>query len=207
MRKLLCYGDSNTWGQKSFVWEKYPDNLIWTSLIEKSGSVTVLNEGLCGRTAGDIDLERPFHNGLSHFLSHAYSKWPFDALIIALGTNDLQARFARSAKDIYSDLMSYFKKLAFMEEDDGITNLDVCFMTPPMLNKEVGRGESFEEADKKIIELKELLISNQSVLKYSVIDITGIQVRSDDGLHFSPHEHQQVADEVSKRIFSCLAEV
>jgi lysophospholipase L1-like esterase len=199
MKRLLCYGDSNTWGQRPFVWEKYPENLIWTSLVENRGGVIAINEGLCGRTAGDIDFGQPFYNGLSHFLSHAYSKWPFDAILIALGTNDLQARFERSAQQIFSDLIGYVSKINFMKDEDRIR---LSFMTPPMLIKEIGRGESFEGADKKVIELRDLLIQNQNTHPYSVIDISGIEVKSEDGVHFSLEEHERVAEEVIKHFIA-----
>ncbi len=206
MKRILCYGDSNTWGQKALIWEKYPNDLIWTSLLQnKLGQeYQILVEGLCGRTAGDIDFEKPFHNGLEHFLSHAYSAYPFEAIIIALGTNDLQKRFARSANDIYHDLMSYIDKLKFMRDDDGIDNIKFFFMLPPKITLEIDSDQTFEHANSKSAELLKLLNENIADRRYSVIDITDISVTSEDGLHFSVYEHKLIAERAYQSIKTCL---
>ena len=53
MRKILCYGDSNTWGLIPGTKERYPWGVRWTSLLQeklKTRDIRILGEGLCGRT-------------------------------------------------------------------------------------------------------------------------------------------------------------
>ncbi|MFR0962663.1 MAG: hypothetical protein ACLSGB_12965 [Dorea sp.] len=49
----MCYGDSNTWGYDAITDGRFPDEVRWTGkLQEKLGAeYTVIEEGLCGRTA------------------------------------------------------------------------------------------------------------------------------------------------------------
>ena len=59
MKRILAYGDSNTWGFDPVTWgsvpmtlERYPEDIRWTGLLQKAlgKDALVLEEGLCGRT-------------------------------------------------------------------------------------------------------------------------------------------------------------
>ena len=49
MKKLLCFGDSNTYGYdpRSYIGERYPADVRWTGLL--GSSYTVVNAGQNGR--------------------------------------------------------------------------------------------------------------------------------------------------------------
>ena len=53
MKKILCYGDSNTWGLIPGTQNRFPQNVRWTGLLQeklKTKDIQILEEGLCGRT-------------------------------------------------------------------------------------------------------------------------------------------------------------
>ena len=53
MKRILCFGDSNTWGLIPGTDRRFADGVRWTSIIrndlEQSG-YEIIEEGLCGRT-------------------------------------------------------------------------------------------------------------------------------------------------------------
>jgi lysophospholipase L1-like esterase len=200
VKKIICYGDSNTWGQKPTVWEKYDKNLIWTNILgELLGSdYEVVNEGLCGRFAGDLDTVEAFHNGLEMFLSDFYTNYPFDVVIISLGTNDFKTRANQSGKDIFENLMRYIDLIELVKKTDAIEkDIQIVFVTPPNINEKTGY---FANSNAKNKELTELLKANAKVKNYKLIDISDMDINSEDGVHFDPDNHKELASLVYKNL-------
>ena len=52
MKKIICYGDSNTFGYNPKDGSRFDENIRWTSLLQKNLGVEyeVINEGMCDRT-------------------------------------------------------------------------------------------------------------------------------------------------------------
>jgi lysophospholipase L1-like esterase len=100
--KVLCFGDSNTWGQKTDKTGRYPANVRWTGVLqnELGDNYYVIEEGLGSRTT-DLDYDRkPGRNGIVYLQPCLESHNPLDVVIIMLGTNDLKIAYDRSAEDI-----------------------------------------------------------------------------------------------------------
>ena len=103
MKRILCFGDSNTWGLIPGTDKRFADGVRWTSIIrndlEQSG-YEIIEEGLCGRTTVFEDPDRIGRAGdklLPVFLeSHA----PLDMVIIMLGTNDCKPVYNADAETI-----------------------------------------------------------------------------------------------------------
>ena len=109
MKKILVYGDSNTWGDNFLTRRRIPDDKQWCNILqEKLGDdYKVYQEGLPGRFAGSVDKNEIYKNGIDTFLSTYKSIAPLDILIISLGSNDLRPENNRTAEDIINDLLSY----------------------------------------------------------------------------------------------------
>ena len=91
MQKILCYGDSNTWGLIPGTEERYPWGVRWTSLLQeelKTRDIRILEEGLCGRTTAFEDACRENRNGLKALPLVLEHHAPLDAAVLMLGTND-----------------------------------------------------------------------------------------------------------------------
>ena len=48
--RILCYGDSNTWGYIPGVGTRYKKEERWTGILESLTKAEVIEEGMCGRT-------------------------------------------------------------------------------------------------------------------------------------------------------------
>ena len=95
MKKIICYGDSNTFGYNPFDGLRYDENIRWTALLQKnSGSeYEVINEGVCDRT-GFVDNQKGFlFSAQRHFPKMLSKTDDIELLILWIGTNDLQYQY------------------------------------------------------------------------------------------------------------------
>lgn len=96
-KRILCYGDSNTWGympegQPDGFHMRFPEDVRWPGVLqnELGDGYAVVEEGLNGRTtAFDQDGFR-CRNGLTFLESSLLTHEPVDVVVLMLGTNDLK---------------------------------------------------------------------------------------------------------------------
>lgn len=101
-RRIVCYGDSNTWGYNAETGLRYPDDIRWTQrLAERLGPAwQICEEGLSGRTSVFEDPLFEGLDGLAHLMPILGSHNPIDLLIVMLGTNDCKQRFNATSQNI-----------------------------------------------------------------------------------------------------------
>lgn len=96
MKRILCFGDSNTWGHnpESKIGERFDNEFRWVKLLEKKlgKGYSVIEEGLCGRTINTdyLTAENWYKNGYKYLVPCLKSHNPLSLVIIMLGTNDLK---------------------------------------------------------------------------------------------------------------------
>lgn len=101
-KRILCFGDSNTWGYDAASGGRYPETIRWTKRLQTllGDDYEIIEEGLCGRTTVFEDPLAPGLSGLSYLEPCLLSHAPIDYLILMLGTNDCADRFSATAKNI-----------------------------------------------------------------------------------------------------------
>lgn len=97
-KRIICFGDSLTWGYIPAVGERYPEGVRWTSLLAEYTGCTVIEEGLSGRTSVFKDPLLPFGTGSDYIQACVMSHSPADLLIIMLGTNDMKTYVCNCAE-------------------------------------------------------------------------------------------------------------
>lgn len=92
MKRILCYGDSNTWGFTPGSGKRYPSDVRWTGVMAKElgEEYEVVEAGLNGRTTVYTDPFNDMLNGLEYLPMVLVQSKPLDLIIISLGTNDLK---------------------------------------------------------------------------------------------------------------------
>ena len=102
MRTVLCYGDSNTWGYEPATGNRLPEDVRWPGVLarELGEGFRVIEEALNGRTTVRDDPVEEYKSGKDYLRPCLESHAPLDLVIIALGVNDLKARFFASASDV-----------------------------------------------------------------------------------------------------------
>lgn len=97
MKKILCYGDSNTYGHNPADCSRLDGR--WTRFLAQTlgDGYEIIEEGLCGRTTVFDDSYDSGLNGRDLLEPIIKTHKPLDLIIIMLGTNDLQLQFSQNA--------------------------------------------------------------------------------------------------------------
>ena len=106
MKKILCYGDSNTFGYNPEDSSRFDDKTRWTALLKENlgSNFEIVEEGACDRT-GFVDNDKGFlFSAQRHFPKMIAKIKDIDVLILAIGTNDLQFKYNLSFKQIENGL-------------------------------------------------------------------------------------------------------
>ena len=100
-KRVLCFGDSNTWGYIPGTGERYEEDVRWTGVLasELGNNYRIVEEGLNGRTTVFADLIEPERCGIHHIHPLILSHLPLDYLIVMLGTNDTKTHFHVNATE------------------------------------------------------------------------------------------------------------
>ncbi|MGN0438837.1 MAG: GDSL-type esterase/lipase family protein [Lachnospiraceae bacterium] len=151
MKQLLCYGDSNTWGLIPKTQERYPWDVRWTGRLQeglRADDVTVLEEGLCGRTTVYEDVFRKYRNGLATLPFILESHKPIDGAILMLGTNDCKSNYNNTAYKIGLGIEQCLDELLKV-----IPTNHILLISPIYLGDEVWKDQYDPEFSKGSVEL------------------------------------------------------
>ena len=167
MKRILCYGDSNTWGYNpneanpvTGAIARYPEHVRWTSVMQDvlGDEYKVLEEGYCGRTTVFEDPLAVGRNGFSTLEVMFSTCDPVDLIIIMLGTNDCKDMFCASPYVINQGLFRTICEFRDLMKYSNSPDAKIMIVNPPRLTP-CGDG-SFtygfsQESVKKSVELKE----------------------------------------------------
>ena len=101
-KRIVCFGDSNTWGFNKLDESRYPEEVRWTGRLAGmlGPDYTVIEEAQNGRTTVWDDPIENRMAGLKYLWPCMESQSPFDLIIIMLGTNDTKCYFSQTAQNI-----------------------------------------------------------------------------------------------------------
>jgi lysophospholipase L1-like esterase len=207
VKTVVCFGDSNTWGHDPETKERFPPDKRWTGVLAKAlgDGYRVIEEGLNGRTTVLDDDISPYRNGRDYIIPCLESHMPFDLVTIMLGTNDLKARFHRSASDIAESAA----KLAEMARNSTFGPNDsrpkVLLIAPPPVVKLTELAEMFDGAIEKSRRFAEYYKNFAEWYDCAFFDAGSVIVSSElDGIHFEASEHEKLGIAVAAEIRSLI---
>lgn len=102
MKTILCYGDSNTWGQHAPLGDRFDEQTRWGSRLRTilGEDYRVIEEGQRGRTTVWDDPVENRLAGLTYLWPCLDSHAPIDLVVIMLGTNDCKPYFGLHPQNI-----------------------------------------------------------------------------------------------------------
>ena len=111
--RIVCFGDSNTWGYNPRTRERFPGDVRWTGRLQQllGDGYQVLEEGQNGRTIASEDPCEGEKNGIRAVIPCIESQMPFDLLILMLGSNDLKQKFGYAAIDVAGEMQQMLEKI------------------------------------------------------------------------------------------------
>ena len=177
MKRIICYGDSNTYGYDAadFFGGRLPEDQRWTDLLAEALHCDVINCGLNGRAVPR------YLRSVENDLRMIKRFQPADLVIIMLGTNDIL--LDRDPEET-AEAMTRF--LQMLRQDAPQSRILLC--SPPRISD---IGEGYLDS---ILELSGLYeeIARSMDLKFADSSSWPIALAA-DGVHFSPIGHKEFA--------------
>lgn len=207
--RILCYGDSNTWGYIPGSGDRYPSSVRWTGVLQSlvGEEYEIIEEGLNARTTNIDDPENEGKNGATYLLPCLQSHTPLDYVILMLGTNDLKKRFDRTAEEIAQGVASLVEIILDPESTYEVTP-QILLIAPPVVNESfVPVTEKYLEAGAKSQLLGSLYQSVAEQYQLGFIDLSQHVVPSrKDGYHLDEEAHQTIATLIHSSLLELFAE-
>ena len=176
--KILCFGDSNTFGYIPGRGGRYDRHTRWPGRLQEllGSAYQVIEEGLCGRTTAFDDVTEPGRSGLDRIRDAVGKNEPLDLLIIVLGSNDCKAQFQASAEEITKGLERLLEKA----EDGKTSDFRILLVAPAAMTEQVMHSGFGSEFDRRSVEVsKELAGTYEELAKKCGYDfLDGTKVRS-----------------------------
>lgn len=207
MRTILCYGDSNTYGTAPMRTleddRRFGHGERWVSVMraELGADWWVIEEGLPGRTTVlDDPIEGLYKNGLTYLTPCLESHRPVDIVTIALGTNDLKARFGLPASDIAAGAGILVDTVRKALEAFGQSAKVLLIAPPPIL--EVGcLADMFAGGAAKSQGFGAHYKAVAAKLGVGFLDAGSVIASSKlDGIHFDLPDHQKLGQAVAASV-------
>ena len=201
-KRIVCYGDSNTWGYISGSGERYDESVRWPCRLQQmlGSDYIIAEEGLTGRTTVFDDPLDPYLNGIKYMPPALLTGAPIDLLIFMLGTNDFQSHISgnnpiATARGVQT-MLEEARKLNVGR--DGKT-LRILLISPIEITEDRLTFKDNDLTDEKSIENSRLL----GPLLKIVAEQTGcafidaakhIRPSSVDGVHMNQDGHAAMAE-------------
>ncbi|MCR5735056.1 MAG: SGNH/GDSL hydrolase family protein [Lachnospiraceae bacterium] len=208
MKRILCFGDSLTWGYDPDLRIRLPEDSRWPMVMKEclGDGYTVIEEGQNGRTIASDDPAEGEKNGLKYIGPCLESHKPLDLVIIMLGSNDCKRKFAYSAMDIAGEMQIFLEKVLSYNHFRCEDGFKVILMSPPHISDSIkdswlGDCFGFENSGKLSKELAKWYKQLADIYKCGYIDASQIATASDsDGCHLDAENQRKLGKAVAEYV-------
>ena len=212
MKRILCFGDSNTYGYDPRG-GRYGEDERWPMRLSAAlgEGFSVVEEGFGGRTCVyDDPIEGGYKSGASYLPPCLMSHNPLDLVILMLGTNDAKRRFGLTPVTIGEGLAQLVRLIRLYGQDAGGQPPAVLIVAPapvepPVLNTRM--AESFGE---HALEVTRGLAAEYArlarLMRCAFFDAAPVaEVSSIDGVHLSRRGHARLAEALAEQVRQILS--
>ena len=206
LKRVLCYGDSNTYGSRPDGGSRWDESVRWPMRLQAllGEEWMVVEEGCGGRTTVWEDPIEEDKNGKAYLRPCIHSHRPLDVVIIALGINDLKARFSLTANDVAQGAGTLVRLVKGMDYGKWYHAPKILLVAPAPLHDDIMNRkfacmfaeDALEKSKKLAAEYKE--IAEELGVEY--LD-AGLYVETgDDGLHYTAESHKRLGAAIAQKI-------
>lgn len=203
MKKILCFGDSNTYGYIPNNGARYDKNTRWTGVLSllSHGKFEIIEDGCNNRTAFAANPAGKIFTGyeiLPELLTD-----DFDAVVLTIGINDTQFLYNLSSIEIVSGVEKLINIVKVKSPQ-----AKILLVAPSILTDDVLNGNFACLFDRTSIEKsRQLPLLYQKIAEKQNIEFFDLnsvaKTSSLDGLHYAPEQHLKIA----QVIFTILSEL
>lgn len=134
-KKILCFGDSNTYGYNPRNGLRYPKGVRWTSILadELGDSFEVIEEGCNGRTTVFEEPGAPWKAGKASIQVVLNSHKPVDLVIMMLGSNDLKNMYSAETSTIAAGAEMLVQMIQSFTREKQSHPAKILLVSPPVI--------------------------------------------------------------------------
>lgn len=202
MKRIVCFGDSNTYGYIPNNGKRYSSDIRWTSRLSRllGKEFEVINAGCNNRTCFIDNPAGEYQTGYKAIKK--YLSMNVDVFVLSIGINDSQLFYKPSLEDFRRGLTNFILQI------QNSSDAKIVLVAPPILNDDVLKGNFFFQFDTQSIELSKYLpelykkVADENNCYYFDMN-DKVKVSNLDGLHYLPAEHELIA----KLLFEFLSKI
>lgn len=202
MKKVLCFGDSNTFGFIPESGKRYDKNTRWSGILTQLAAekFEIIEAGCNNRTA--------FSDNPAGFEQTGYKVLPtllkkdLDCVILAIGVNDLQFFYNPTLEEIENGM----RRLVDIVREQ-CPKAEIILVSPARLTDNIFNGYFRAMFDKisieKSLHLSEIYesIAKEKNCRFADWDKI-VTVSPKDGLHLEPDAHKKIAEAMFESLLS-----
>lgn len=205
MPRILCFGDSNTWGYNPSNGTRWGDGIRWTSRLSAilnqdapKDAFTVIEEGLNGRTTVWNDPMKPYRDGSAALPMLLLTHRPLDWVVIMLGTNDLKSQFPSEPAWIAEGMRKLIEQIKACD-NAGQPTPRILVVSPAPIHNTNNWASGFCNGREKSFELAPHFRAVAEEEGCTFFDAATVCEASPiDGLHLDEAGHAALADALAK---------
>ena len=206
--RILCFGDSLTWGYDPVNKVRFSDDVRWTRVLQTKlgSSFEIIEEGQNGRTIATEDPAEGEKNGLKYIGPCLESHRPLDLVIIMLGSNGCKQKFAYSAMDIAGEMQIMLEKVISFNHFRCGDSFKILLISPPRIRetlKDSWLEESFNYSHAGVSSAALAGWYKQLAEMYETyyMDASDYVITSEaDGVHLDAENQKKLGDAVGEYI-------
>lgn len=202
MKKVLCFGDSNTYGFIPSSGGRYGKNVRWTGVLQKilGAEYKIIEEGCNNRTCFAQNPDGKAFTGIK-ILPELLAA-DLDFVILSVGINDLQFQYDRDLADFSAGIGALIELVKSKSP-----SAKIILTAPSVIRKNILKSffaamfdsESIEKSQ-KLPEIYEKCAKEKGCI---FLDLNKIVKTSDvDGLHYEAEEHGKIAKALAQLLLN-----
>lgn len=215
MKNILCYGDSNTWGNiagsrniELMLAKRFDRSVRWTGVLQKllGDDYYVIEAGLNGRNTSfnETKFSRPSRNGLETFPLILEMNYPVDLVIFMLGTNDAIIDFNATPSQTTAAMQKMIRFVKASHFGQNFEAPNILLIAPAPIHRIDSPDFNVFFDDSSIAKTKELAAHYATLAaeeECSFLDAGQIvKISDDDGVHIEAESHKKLADAIANEI-------
>lgn len=198
--RILCYGDSNTWGyvpnvngySKNAIMEQYNEKDCWWYGLKQDNDLFI--DALCGRCIAHENRWLKNRNAMQTITQDLANYLNLDLIIVQLGTNDCKSEYGDTPEQITNNLKALLKIIT------STTHAQIVIVSPAIIREDTKITQKFyvgaEDKSKKLDRLYKKLAQENNCIFISGADLEV----GEDGEHLTKLGHKQLAQKVLNEV-------
>jgi len=204
IKRILCFGDSNTWGYiPNSGHNRYRASVRWTGVLQNllGNSYEIIEEGLNSRGIlhGDNRPGKEGRNAMDYIIPCLDTLDPLDYVIVFLGTNELKAELDLSPEEIGENLKILLNIIIQRPSQFREEKPKLILVNPPVLNENTEyalKGDKYKGATEKSLALGIVFKKIASDIGATFVDVQDKLNIGEDGVHMLPEAHEILGKEL-----------